>query len=205
MSSQQTSNNPADSEALAAEAPIGDTDLASKLSKELSNWRRKRGGPGARFRDDRASARRRFQGRLAPSRCAVTKPSCSKSPSWRVSPVRIRPRPAHRCRRLACGPAGGCSTWSTTGFPTMRPASGPGGRSLRWVEGLRPPNLRSWSCQARVLASSSRLATFCLPSYSLTAGSAGGQPDVFRKSRALPFATAGFGLATPRAVLRLAA
>jgi hypothetical protein len=57
MSSQQTSNNPADSEALAAEAPIGDTDLASKLSKELSNWRRKRGGPGARFRDDRASVR----------------------------------------------------------------------------------------------------------------------------------------------------
>ena len=31
-------------------------------------------------------------------------------------------------------------------------------RSLRWVAGLRPPNLRSWSCQARALASSSRLA-----------------------------------------------
>jgi hypothetical protein len=57
MSSQETSKNPADSEALAAEAPIGDTDLASKLSKELSNWRRKRGGPGARFRDDRASSK----------------------------------------------------------------------------------------------------------------------------------------------------
>ena len=57
MSSQETSNNPADSAALAAEAPIGDTDLASKLSKELSNWRRKRGGPGARFRDDREPAR----------------------------------------------------------------------------------------------------------------------------------------------------
>jgi len=54
MSSQETSNNPADSEALASEAQVGDTDLASKLSKELSNWRRKRGGPAARFRDDRA-------------------------------------------------------------------------------------------------------------------------------------------------------
>jgi hypothetical protein len=55
MSSQESSNNPADSEALDAEVQIGDSDLASKLSKELSNWRRKRGsGPGARFRDDRA-------------------------------------------------------------------------------------------------------------------------------------------------------
>lgn len=55
MSSQETSNNPVDSEALDAEAEVGDTDLASKLSKELSNWRRKRGGPAARFRgDDRA-------------------------------------------------------------------------------------------------------------------------------------------------------
>jgi hypothetical protein len=54
MSSQETSNNPMDSEALDAEAQVGDTDLASKLSKELSNWRRKRGGPAARFRNDRA-------------------------------------------------------------------------------------------------------------------------------------------------------
>jgi hypothetical protein len=56
MSSQDTSNNPADSEALAAEVQNGnDSDLASKLSKELSNWRRKRGGgPGTRIRDDRA-------------------------------------------------------------------------------------------------------------------------------------------------------
>ena len=55
MSSQETSNNPADSEALDAGDQIDDSDLASKLSKELSNWRRKRGsGPGARFRDDRA-------------------------------------------------------------------------------------------------------------------------------------------------------
>jgi hypothetical protein len=55
MSSQEMSNNPADSEALDAEDQIDDSDLASKLSKELSNWRRKRGGgPGARFRDDRA-------------------------------------------------------------------------------------------------------------------------------------------------------
>jgi hypothetical protein len=54
MSSQETSNNPADSEALDAEVQVGDSDLASKLSKELSNWRRKRGGgPGARFRDER--------------------------------------------------------------------------------------------------------------------------------------------------------
>jgi hypothetical protein len=56
MSSQEMSNNPADSEALDAEAQIGDSDndLASKLSKELSNWRRKRSsGPAARFRDDR--------------------------------------------------------------------------------------------------------------------------------------------------------
>jgi hypothetical protein len=57
MSSQETSNNPADSEALASEAQVGDTDLASKLSKELSNWRRKRGGPAARFRDDRANGK----------------------------------------------------------------------------------------------------------------------------------------------------
>jgi hypothetical protein len=58
MSSQETSNNPADSEALAAEAQIGDTDMASKLSKELSNWRRKRGsGAGPRFRDDRVTAK----------------------------------------------------------------------------------------------------------------------------------------------------
>lgn len=55
MSSQESSNNPADSEALDAEAQIGDSDLASKLSKELNNWRRKRGsGPGPRFRDERA-------------------------------------------------------------------------------------------------------------------------------------------------------
>ncbi|HEV3110013.1 MAG TPA: hypothetical protein VGY99_05910 [Candidatus Binataceae bacterium] len=57
MSSPDTSNNPADSEALDAGDQIDDSDLASKLSKELSNWRRKRGGgggPGARFRDDRA-------------------------------------------------------------------------------------------------------------------------------------------------------
>jgi hypothetical protein len=51
MSSQETSNNPEDSEALDAETQNG--DLASKLSKELSNWRRKRGAPGARFRDER--------------------------------------------------------------------------------------------------------------------------------------------------------
>ena len=50
MSSQETSNNPADSEALDSEGQNG--DMASKLSKELSNWRRKRGGPGARFRDE---------------------------------------------------------------------------------------------------------------------------------------------------------
>ncbi len=56
MSSQESSNNPADSEALDAEAGIGENDLASKLSKELSNWRRKRGsGSGPRFRDDRAT------------------------------------------------------------------------------------------------------------------------------------------------------
>jgi len=55
MGSQESSNNPADSEALDAPAQIEDNDLASKLSKELSNWRRKRGGgPAARFRDDRA-------------------------------------------------------------------------------------------------------------------------------------------------------
>ncbi len=55
MRSQESSNNPADSEALDAEARIGENDLASKLSKELSNWRRKRGGgPAARFRDERA-------------------------------------------------------------------------------------------------------------------------------------------------------
>ncbi len=54
MSSQETSNNPADSEALDADGQTGDADLASKLSKELSNWRRKRGGPSSsRFRDDR--------------------------------------------------------------------------------------------------------------------------------------------------------
>jgi hypothetical protein len=52
MSSQETSNNPEDSEALDAETQNG--DLASKLSKELSNWRRKRGGPAARFHNDRA-------------------------------------------------------------------------------------------------------------------------------------------------------
>jgi hypothetical protein len=55
MSSPETSNNPADSEALDAEDQVGDSDLASKLSKELSNWRRKRsGGPGVRFGDERA-------------------------------------------------------------------------------------------------------------------------------------------------------
>jgi hypothetical protein len=54
MSSQESSNNPADSEALDAEARVGDSDLASKLSKELNNWRRKRGSaPAARFRDER--------------------------------------------------------------------------------------------------------------------------------------------------------
>lgn len=53
MSSQETSNNPEDSEALDAQGQNGDTDLASKLSKELSNWRRKRSGPAARFRDER--------------------------------------------------------------------------------------------------------------------------------------------------------
>jgi hypothetical protein len=54
MSSPETSNNPADGEMPTAGDQIGDNDLASKLSKELSNWRRKRGGgPSARFRDDR--------------------------------------------------------------------------------------------------------------------------------------------------------
>ena len=43
MSSQETSNNPVESEALDAETQVGDADLASKLSKELNNWRRKRG------------------------------------------------------------------------------------------------------------------------------------------------------------------
>src|SRR5262249_13188978 len=60
MSSQETSNNPADSEALDAEAQIGDSDsdLASKLSKELNNWRRKRSsGPAARFRDERTMSK----------------------------------------------------------------------------------------------------------------------------------------------------
>jgi hypothetical protein len=53
MSSQETSNNPADSDAPETGDQIGDSDLASKLSKELNNWRRKRGnGSGARFRDD---------------------------------------------------------------------------------------------------------------------------------------------------------
>jgi hypothetical protein len=53
MSSQEMSNNSADSEALDAGDQTGDSDLASKLSKELSNWRRKRsGGPGA-CRDNR--------------------------------------------------------------------------------------------------------------------------------------------------------
>ena len=55
MSSQEMPNNSADSEALDAEDRVDNSDLASKLSKELSNWRRKRGGgPAARFRDDRA-------------------------------------------------------------------------------------------------------------------------------------------------------
>ena len=54
MSSQETSNNPASSEGLADEAQIADSDMASKLSKELSNWRRKRGVPNGRFRDGRA-------------------------------------------------------------------------------------------------------------------------------------------------------
>jgi hypothetical protein len=56
MSSQETSNNITDTEAPEPEAQgNGDSDLASKLSQELSNWRRKRGGgPAARFRDDRA-------------------------------------------------------------------------------------------------------------------------------------------------------
>ncbi len=55
MSSQETSNNPADSEALDEQGQVANDDLASKLSKELNNWRRKRGGgPGVRFRDDRA-------------------------------------------------------------------------------------------------------------------------------------------------------
>jgi len=55
MSSQEMPNNSADSEALDAGDQAADSDLASKLSKELSNWRRRRGGgPGARMRDDRA-------------------------------------------------------------------------------------------------------------------------------------------------------
>jgi hypothetical protein len=52
MSSQETSNNHMGREEQ-AEIEVGDSDLASKLSKELSNWRRKRGGPNVRFRDDR--------------------------------------------------------------------------------------------------------------------------------------------------------
>jgi len=55
MSSQEMPNNSADSEALDAGDQAADSDLASKLSKELSNWRRRRGGgPGARMRDDLA-------------------------------------------------------------------------------------------------------------------------------------------------------
>jgi hypothetical protein len=55
MSSQEMPNNSADSEALDAGDQAAYSDLASKLSKELSNWRRRRGGgPGARMRDDRA-------------------------------------------------------------------------------------------------------------------------------------------------------
>jgi hypothetical protein len=54
MSSPESSHNPADSDALDAGAGIGESDLASKLSKELSNWRRKRGGAGAaRLREER--------------------------------------------------------------------------------------------------------------------------------------------------------
>lgn len=57
MSSQETSNHMMDTEAPEPEAHSNDdSDLASKLSKELSNWRRKRGGgPAARFRDERVS------------------------------------------------------------------------------------------------------------------------------------------------------
>src|SRR5579884_1357490 len=56
MSSQETSNNIADTDLPEPQAQNGgDSDLASKLSKELSNWRRKRGGgSAARFRDERA-------------------------------------------------------------------------------------------------------------------------------------------------------
>jgi hypothetical protein len=56
MSSQETSNNSVGSESQEAEFQTGESDMASKLSKELSNWRRKRGGgPNVRFnKDDRA-------------------------------------------------------------------------------------------------------------------------------------------------------
>jgi hypothetical protein len=55
MSSQETSNNITDTDVPEPAQSNGDSDLASKLTKELNNWRRKRGGgPAARFRDERA-------------------------------------------------------------------------------------------------------------------------------------------------------
>ena len=56
MSSQETSDHPAVSEGI-AEVQSGETDMASKLSKELSNWRRKRGASNGRLRDEGPSGK----------------------------------------------------------------------------------------------------------------------------------------------------
>jgi hypothetical protein len=52
MGSQETMN-PTEHEGLRSDDREGDSDLASKLSKELSNWRRKRGSGGFRAHDER--------------------------------------------------------------------------------------------------------------------------------------------------------
>jgi hypothetical protein len=53
MGSQETMSNPVGSEGLENEAREGEAGLASKLSQELSNWRRKRGNANQHNRETR--------------------------------------------------------------------------------------------------------------------------------------------------------
>lgn len=53
MSSQETLSNPVENMGFENQEQEAENDMASKLSRELSNWRRKRGSVSARARDER--------------------------------------------------------------------------------------------------------------------------------------------------------
>lgn len=57
MGFEETVSKPAENMGFENEEQEADSDMASKLSRELSNWRRKRGSISARPRDERLSVK----------------------------------------------------------------------------------------------------------------------------------------------------